>query len=328
MICKKQNAISNGVKFLYKSQLSYGEFQTLQSTNALMSQARVCWASSPYITTFVLYSLSFIKGYSIVESMIEKSINFLQEEMEVPGVWRFYTKQNRKIEYINGSFRKVHLGIVPDFDDTACASYTLKSNGIHFPDNKALFYSNKSSEGVFLTWLLSDTSLIREKDYCPPHNNVCCGVNANILLYLGDTRKTSKAVKYINNIITDDKQLDKSAYFPNPFVIYYLISRAYSSGLYSLEPAKKCIVEKIAGYLNDQEALDMITVVLAVASLLNFNQFKSEFSKWVDWIIKAQCSDGSWPAASFFIDTNNYYGSKELTTAIALEVVSKSGIYE
>jgi hypothetical protein len=328
MICKRKNAISNGVEFLHKSQLSYGEFQTLQSTNVSMYQARVCWASSPYITTFVLYSLSFIKGYSIVESMIKKSVIFLQEEMELPGVWRFYTRQNRKIEYINGSFRKIHLGIVPDFDDTACASHTLKCNGVDFPDNKALFYNNKTSEGVFLTWFLGEISLIRQKDYCPPHNNVCCGVNANILLYLGDNRETSKAVEYINNIITNNKQLDESTYFPNPFVVYYLISRAYSSGIYSLEPAKKCIMAKISCYLNDQEDLDMITVILAVASLLNFNQFKCEFGKWVDWIIKAQGSDGSWPPASFFIDTNNYYGSKELTTAIALEVVSRSGMYE
>jgi hypothetical protein len=323
MVYDKQNAISNGVEFLRKRQLSYGEFQTLQSTDVLMSQARACWASSPYITTFVLHSLSFVKGNSIVDSMIEKSVKFLQEEMEMPGVWRFYTRQNKKVVYVDGSFRKFDLGIVPDFDDTACVSHALKSNEVDLPDNRALFYNNKTPEGIFLTWFLSDTSLIREKDYRPPYNNICCGVNANILLYLGDIQETSGAVNYINDVITNDQQVEESTYFPNSFVVYYLISRAYSSGLNSLEPSKKCIVKKITCYLNEQQALDTMTVILAVASLLNFNQFTNEFSKWADWIVEAQSNDGSWPSASFFIDTSNHYGSKELTTALAVEVMSK-----
>lgn len=323
MICKRQNAMSNGIDFLCKHQLFYGEFQTLQSASILMSEARACWVSSPYITTFVLHSLSFVKGYSKVNNMIERSLKFLQEEMEMPGVWRFYTRQNRKIVYLNGAFRRVDLGIVPDFDDTACVSHALKSNGINFPDNKTLFYDNKTLDGIFLTWFLCDKSLIREKDYCPPYNNTCCGVNANILLYLGNTHETNGAVNYINNAVVNNKQADESAYFPNPFVIYYLISRAYNSGLYSLEPSKKCIVKKITCYLNEQQNLDTMTVILAVASLLNFNQFTDEFSKWADWIIDAQSNDGSWPSASFFIDTSNHYGSKELTTAFAVETMSK-----
>jgi hypothetical protein len=329
VIDERQSAVLSGVNFLCKSQLSYGEFQTLQSVNASMSEAKACWASSPYITTFILHSLSFIKGYSAVDNMIKKSVKFLQEEMEMPGVWRFYTRQNRKIVYVNGNFRKVDLGIVPDFDDTACVSNALKSNGVDFPDNRRLFYNNQTPEGIFFTWLLSDTSLIREKDYCPPYNNICCGVNANILLYLGDIQETSEAVNYINDVIANNKQVDESAYFPNPFVVYYLISRAYSSGLYSLEPSRKCIVKKIACYLlNEQQTFDTMTVILAVASLLNFNHFTAEFSKWVDWIVEAQSNDGSWPLASFFIDTNNHYGSKELTTSVALEVISKVALYE
>jgi hypothetical protein len=320
-------AMQKGVIFLHSQQLSYGEFDTKISSESSMENSNSSLASSPYITTFILHSISFLKKSFLVSEIIDKSIKFLFEDMDKYGIWRFYPENNRKIIYRDGKFIKFDMRIVPDLDDTACASYSLKSNHIYFPDNSELFYKYKTVEGTFQTWFIDDEKLLRKQDYIPPFNNICCGVNANVLMYLGDNLNTKKTSNYINEVIIFDKELENSSYFPNVIILYYLISRAYSKGVYSLELSRDRINEKILYYLNSHQSfldLDIVSVIFAIASLLNLNRFTGDLNKWIDMIIDYQNVDGSWPIASFFIDTNkNHYGAQELSTAVALEAIAK-----
>lgn len=316
----------NGISFLYSKQLKHGEFETMVSSECSMEKAISCLASSPYVTTFVLHSISFIRNNQQVNQMTEKSLSFLLNSMEDYGTWRFYPKNNKKIIYRNGVFEHLDMEIVPDLDDTACTSHVLRSHYIDFPDNSTLFYDVITPEGKFPTWLLNKKKLIRAGDYVPPHNDICCGVNANILMYLGDNLKTKGASNYINTAIISDKEIDSCSYFTNPFVLYYLVSRSFSLGVFALEASRDNIVRKILFHLNSIECyLDDMSIILAIASLLNFDRFTNELYKWIDIIIDFQDLDGSWPTKSFFIDIcGNSYGSKELTTAIALEVIAKA----
>ncbi len=314
-----------GVNFLHSNQLSYGEFKSFKSSDKSMVQSNQCLTSSPYITTFILQSISFIKEYKKIDEMVEKSLQFLLESIETPGVWRFYNRNNKIVSYKDGFFRKINIGIVPDLDDTACSSHCLKANKIIFPDNKQLFYSNKTLQDIFHTWFLKEKTLIGEQDYIPHTNNICCGVNANIVMYLGDCIETQGAIKYINDVVAKGYESKESIYFPNIFVFYYLISRAYYQGVYSLEESRNQIICKILYYLDsNQYNMDIVSIILSITSLMNFNSFSSPLRKWIDVIINSQSADGSWQISSFFIDASNHYGSKELTTAIALEAISRS----
>ncbi len=320
-------SLLHAINFLYCNQLNHGEFETKVSPESSMTKSKSCPASSPYVTTFILYSISSIRGDLKVDDMIKKSLDFLLNTMEEHSTWRFYSKNNSKIIYMNGLFRRIDMRLAPDLDDTACASHALKLNNIDFSDNQALFYESMATEGVFPTWLLIRESLLEEQDNVPLYNNICCGVNANILLYLGDSSKTKDTSDYINNVIVCGKEAQSCDYFPNSFAFYYLVSRAYASGAYSLEPSRNNIAEKILRSLNtSQYPSDIFSIILAIASLLNFGKFTHELTEWIEIIIDTQSADGSWPTKSFFVDTTNHYGSQELTTAIAIEAIAKASL--
>jgi hypothetical protein len=324
-----RSSLLNGINFLHRHQSNYGEFETVLSSESSMTKTKPCLASSPYLTSFVLHSISFIREDEKVLRMTEKSLDFLLSAMEEHSTWRFYPANNRKVIYADGAFRKFDMRIVPDFDDTACASYALRTNKVSFPSNEELFYNAKMPGGAFPTWVLDKQELIKEKDYVPPHNNICCGVNANVLMYLGDNSRTKDVSSYINQVILHGKEAESCDYFPNPLALYYLISRAYFTGASSLSESQSAITEKLLCYLHsEQHSLDVLSIALAVASLLNFNCFTHDLDKWIDIIIDRQQADGSWPAKSFFIDSpgGNYYGSRELTTAIAIEVISRASL--
>lgn len=319
-------SIFKGVDFLYFSQLKYGEFKTLVSPKANMKEYYQCPASSPYITTYVLYSINFLKHQKVIE-MTRKALNFLQEELEEPGVWRFYTRVNRKVRYCNGQFVRDKLGIIPDLDDTACASYALKDNQITFCDNSQIFLDFKNKQEIFYTWVLKNPKHQCEEDptvYIPPYNNTCCGVNANILLYLRESADTKGICSYLNDIVANGKEMQHSAYFPSKIVLYYLLSRAYFNGAKSLEISIDLIVNRIVSSQGSNSYYrEPLSTALAVCTLLNFGRFIPLIHDAISSIVSSQNINGSWARASLFIDSANYYGSEELTTAICVEALTK-----
>ncbi len=132
------------MQFLEDNQLPNGEFPTYRTTiqqDSLFTK----YESSSYITTFILYSLQFVED-SRAEWIIDEGVNYVQNEMDYPGVWRFYNK-NRDDIYHNGKVYEVSPQTLrPDLDDTAVASFCLKQNGaLPLPENnfnKSLFLNN------------------------------------------------------------------------------------------------------------------------------------------------------------------------------------------
>ena len=69
---------------------------------------------------------------------------------------------------------------------------------------------------------------------------------------------------------------------------------------------------------------DELETALATASLLNLDYDGPETTKAIKRIIETQQEDGGWPIAIFYTDgSKTGYGSRELTTAISLEALSK-----
>ena len=148
--------------------------------------------STPFTTAFVLHTLGLID--SGVEEMIESGLRFLTAEEE-SGLWRYWSRSDSK-----------HSSIPPDMDDTCCASQALRLFGRTPPDNKSAVSANADSEGRFYSWFvprpsapawLNDNVLSvagTESAFrlyaSGLADNVDCAINANVILYLGESAPT------------------------------------------------------------------------------------------------------------------------------------------
>lgn len=321
-----ERCISSGLNFLHKNQLPHGEFKTYISPDIKMEE-NYRYVSTTYITSFIIYSLSFVKS-RFVKDMTNKSLNFFIEEMEFPGIWRYFGV-NRNVKLSGGKISEyTPIGVVPDLDDTACISYCLKKNNISFYDNLEVFLNNRNENGLFYTWLMDYP---KRKEYSeeivylfPKSNDICCGVNSNILLYLGQNENTNIVCEYINDIISNDLEENNIPYFPGRLALYYILSRAYFNRIHSLKKSRDLILNKIIPMqLEDGSFGSVLSTAFAVCTFINFNFLNDSIQKALEFIITKQRKDGSWLRERFCDGGIYYYGSEELTTAICLEALSR-----
>ncbi len=321
--------VSNGLEFLAQNQMLNGAFNTYVSLDKNMeNQCYRYHNNSSFITTYILYSISFL-GNRTVESITKKALVFFIQQMKNPGLWRFFTSEKR-VTYFESLVGDT-IGLVPDLDDTACVSHALMRNNIPFDSNTKFFLKNRNEQGVFYTWLLDKSSWKDEKDttvyIVPSKNDICCGVNANILLYLGENNDTKSVCDYLNGIILNNEEENCNLYYPDQITFYYLLSRAYFNGVYSLGKSKKLIISRIKSIQKDDGTVgDVLSTALAVCTLFNFADFDPNVSQAIKYIINAQAENGSWQKIGFFLDAYRYYGSEELTTAICIEALIRYGL--
>ena len=315
-----------GLEFLYKNQLPYGEFKTYISPDKSMD-TQCEYISTTYITTFILYSISFIDDLRVKE-INNKGIKFLLDEMEPGGIWRFFTV-NRSLKYTAGSLVKyTENGIVPDLDDTACISFCLNVNQTGTVSNQQYFIDNRDENGLYYTWLMNIHPRCEYNNntfyMVPSKNDICVGVNSNVLLYLGENSYTSGVCEYINRIISQNELDSNITYFPDKITVYYLISRAYFNGVKSLTRSRDLILNDLIKFQNTDGSFgNNLTTSLAACTLLNFDYFSDSLIQSISNILASQNPDGSWRKARFCDGGVKYYGSEELTTAICLEALAR-----
>ena len=287
-------SINKAIDFLYENQLDYGEFKTYACSDEEMKNCY--FDSSPFITTFVLYSTKDIKNEK-TEIMKNKAINFLLSEQEPGGIWRYWSSKNEK-----------HLELNPDLDDTSTISFILKLYNISFEDNIDIIKKNRNNENLFNTW-------INKKD-----NDVDCVVNANVLLYLG--QNDAPVCSYINNAIISN--ISCSLYYPSKLSLFYMVSRASLYNITCFKYSKETIITStLALQKQDGPFGNDLDTAFALNTLLNLNYQGSEIVYGVESLLKNQAADGSWNPYSFFIGPAPYYGSRELTTSISIEAMQK-----
>ena len=299
------SAIRRGVGFLADRQLSYGEIRTVRAEDRALEQNPV-FDSSPYATTYVLYSLGFVRDPAVA-AIERRAREFLADEMEPPGVWRYYSSRNPKI-------------LPPDLDDTACAALVLRPHldqirqGLHF----RIFLANRDREGRFRTFLADGG------------NSVDAVVNANVVCYLGEREETRAACDFLRRFVLGRREGETSIYGVDELSLYYVLSRAYFQGAKGLADCAAPILDALFSRQGrDGSFGDEISTAFALATLANFEIRESEKSERVDraasWLAAQQRADGSWPRAAFYIDFGGgYYGSEELSTAFALEALART----
>lgn len=329
-----ERSIAKSVDFLASSQLNDGEFKTEihQSCETHPGEFVKEWVfdSSPFATSLVLYSLSFLKHESKVKQITEKGLKFLLSEMEFNGLWRYWSSKNPK-----------HQMIPPDLDDICCVSHILKMHNISHPSSTEVLFANRNQQGIFYTWVLPRSfktiflnlrtsgkalSYSNELWKLTNKDDVCCVANANALLYLGENQQTQVIIQYLIDIVLEDSEDSNTAFYTHRFSFYYMLSRAYFNGVHSIGVVKIDLISKV---LNLQEADgsfgDELLTALAICTLLNFNYYTASLENAVDFLLKTQQPDGSWQRIPMYggqLDKATF-GSAELTTAFCLEALTR-----
>lgn len=305
-----QSAMDKGIDFLYHAQLPSGEF----STSCSMTGSSSCTIrSSPFITSFVLYSLRNIKNVK-ADAIREKALHFLYGLQENGGIWGFT--------------RELGDTVPQDVDDTSVASFALADAHIAFQDNTEAILDNRDETGIFKTWFVKNKDAYGK--YEKDRND--CVVNADTALYLSKTSLNKKDIispvcGYINNAIAAGNAC--AVYYPSPLTLYYTSARAYENGIACLGDEKVVIVQNILKTFDtkhDTFGSDLDNA-LALDSLLAFGYRGVEVEKGMMSLLKNQQQDGSWKEDTFFTYSFDKGDSKmfarELTTALAVEASAR-----
>lgn len=327
-------SLARAINFLEQNQLDDGEFQTefdqRHETPDHQILEELVFDSSPFVTSLVLYSLNFLRHENKVQSLIKRGVSFLLQEMELGGLWRYWSSKNEK-----------HTMIPPDLDDICCVSYVLRMNNVAFPKNIGIILENKNQQGLFYTWLFPNSlrklslwllttgkafSSSNELWKLTDKNDICCVVNANTLLYLGETKQTKKVIEHLIDIVLQGTEDTNTSFYNHKLSFYYMLSRAYFSGVHSLGVLKIPVINQV---LNLQKADgsfgDELLTTLAVCTLLNFNYSTPSLDKAIEFLLKTQQPDGSWRRIPMYggqLDKSTF-GSAELTTSFCVETLAR-----
>ena len=330
-------SVRKAVTYLVGSQLPDGEFQTEFCFNRVVKEdgsivEDLMFDSSPFVTSLVLYSLDFAKGFDPrIAGTSSKGIKFLISEMDPGGLWRYWTRKNPK--------RSI---IPPDSDDTACVSALLKDHGISIPDNHWLFYESRDKRGAFLTWLYKADSLrkkwlsfkTRGKAFTfteelwqwTKGEDVCAVVNANCLMYLGENESTRKSIDYLLGMLKDGTEEKEIVFYAHRMSLYYFASRAYFTGVRGLEPAKAVMMERILAHQQSDGSFgDELLTGLGICALMNLGVKPETLTKSIAYLVATQQTDGSWKRIPMYggPPTPTTFGSADLTTGICLEALAR-----
>jgi len=298
-----KEALALGVRFLVNNQLPHGEFATLASHDRGLAEP--CrWDSSPFVTTFALYALG-LADREEARPAIERGLTFLLDEREAPGLWRYWTSRNPRRAFIP-----------PDVDDTCCASWILRRHGHDPGSNEPRILANRDAAGRFRTWFA-------------PENSVDAVVNANALLYLGESAETAAACAYVIETIDTGQEAAASPFYADPLSLYYMLSRAYAHGVTALGGVADTVIQRTEARQDANGWVDdALTTALAACTWLNLGRTSDRLDQAMASLCAAQHSDGSWPKTAMYVDTPgegppSWYGSHELTTSFCVEALAK-----
>jgi hypothetical protein len=151
-------------------------------------------------------------------------------------------------------------------------------------------------------------------------------VNINVLGYLGEIRATRQIVPYLFDVIQRGTEASSDQWYQSLITFYYAMSRCIAKGIASLDPLVEVAVDRLGRLSNQDGSIgkNAIETALAACALLNFGIDSDTVDRACTSLIASQSSGGSWPIAPIYFGGNGDetgWGSEELTTALALEVL-------
>lgn len=319
-------ATDRAIDALQDGQLDYGEFPTSHCENFPLTKKCVK-ESSPFISAVVVNALHKVDDPR-VKQMKKKATSFFVEEQK-DGLWSFWTSRHPRIAQDN---------LPPDLDDTSGVGFALESNNVSYKDASKIIKANKSAEGIYLTWISRE----KDKSYSccmmlnglrwPVPNDIDCVVNASIMRWYG--KEEPKVCDFVNKSILTEKEDPPvcSKWYPSRLALYYTASRAYLEGIKCLGKHKDAIIKATLSYWDGDSFGNDLHTALAVNTLIAYGYKGSEVDTALDRLVERQKADGSWQKWTYFRGNDSGFlgeaeekmwawGSKELTTAVAIEAL-------
>lgn len=155
---------------------------------------------------------------SIIGRETERILNCQNEHL----LWDFYCKKSSDEEFY-----------FPDLDSTSMASWflSLKNIGHHLDKIRAQIRKTQFHNGALLTFL---------RDFQPPQPLAMDRdpvANANALVLLGE--EIPSVCEYVNS------NFDKSMYYTDDVVVFYMLSKVYDRGVKCVKPALNRLYTRI-----------------------------------------------------------------------------------
>lgn len=310
MVTKRiEESIRKGICFLSNRQLPSGEFGTMRWEKANIEAA--LYGKSVFVTSFVLHSLVEMGNFTQVKEIGQHAIKFLLDEMEQKSFWRFFGKNSY-----------IHF----DVDTTCCILASLKEWGVemnyHLQAYSMLKY--RDNQGRFYTWILDIDPPFEKED-----NNIDWAVNANALFFYSLLDHPMPEVEqYLIQVVKTGIYQQRSFYYDSPFTFIYCLTRAYADGCNSRLDSAITGIKDYLLYAKDRNRLDPLENACSTIGLINCSSKAKELTEEIEHLLRMQGKDGGWSKSMFFTggpytEYSIAYGSRELTTAIALEALYK-----
>ena len=332
-----ERTIRKGLDFLAKSQLSSGEFPTYFAKDKNLT-LDVRFDSSVFATAHIISSLAST-GFLESALLIRRAAEFLNSQRLPGGFWKFWTRQHPGFSIIP-----------PDIDDSSVIAMALQDSGLEVHQNSLLLASNRDESGRFFTWLkLGFGAFLHVSNWreialwFPPNrgkkkfflsgqascNDFDAVVNANTVSWLADLKDiTTPAARWIEKVIISGKEEEADRYYQSRFALYYAVSRGAKRGVIPFKDLKGLLAERL---LEAQSHRGMIgngphETALASVVLSHGKAMSKGHQKTIEFLIKTQREDGSWPPLAFYFGGFNktrQWGSAELTTGFCLEALAR-----
>ena len=322
---KIKEAHDLAIDYLLKRQSPNGEFKSLECY-PLMGDP-IVWKyakPSPFVHANILYGLLHSND-NRANVILEKGADFLLSRMEYNGFWRFWQ--------IEQGINNVPL----DLDDSSISSFVLQKLGKASLSNRKLISSNTHRNGYFKTWLSPSiwnfkmwNALRKEQAYFLPTiiggmlemDDDEPGVAANVVLYLGQSKKTSNCISMIIEEITNGGF--KQQFYDNKWCVYYHISRAFYHGISAFHQLKAQFENEIKeASISASNTFDSLLMLnIAVNMKMDAEVLEPLLEKL---LFNDEILNSAWEPYRYFTSKNRmfYGGAPELTAALFIESSSK-----
>jgi hypothetical protein len=298
-----RTAIENGIFFIKNTQLPSGEIPTYISSDEDMKNCRYIKTIS--MALLVASSLKYVKEFSFEASIIiSKSLDFLIDEMENDIKWKFFGKDSN---------------VIPDLEDTSYALALFLENNI-FLDYKKIaeeILEYRTEKGIFHTWF---TKIDTKIDWV---------TNTNILYFYNNSimKRIPEVEEYLKYVIKNGQFKNGSLYYKNAFSFIYFFTRLSSDDKMKIFNNEISI---LVDFLLERFSFDgcwnnSFNNILATTALINSGYNGPILKFGITKILAEQDTDGGWPIGQIFNhrSINYVYGSRELSTSIAIEGLAK-----
>jgi hypothetical protein len=264
-----KDKLEQALLLLQNFQQPNGEFKTFESND--FSKEWVNKSASPFVTANVILSVKSLQ-HPIARDIWNEGAAFIASQMEFGGFWRFWK--------LNAQENNVPL----DTDDTSLCAYILEQNGKELRSTRSVLNQLYLKDGLFYTWILASFKLIWHPRLLAALNadarhfrntvalkmldpaDVEPAVSANVLLYLGDKKKTEDACAYIKRVFNSGKDMPMQFYNHQIVVLYhYARMLNYTSSLN--EEVIAGIAGRVLALINDPD-IDVVIFILGLNILL------------------------------------------------------------